>query len=244
VRFETSEWSGSAADAYRAWAAGREQGLSALAGASEAMAAIVEGAGVLIAGVRVMVRDAIATLVSRLIGYAAEELASFGLATPLVVEQVTTLVASWAAKISQWLRSLIRSLHSLGGESGKLAALIEKVKELLSRSRRGEEPPESPKTPEQPKKIGSPKEFDPQELRGRSPDEVRARVPENWTSDASARGGGEVYRDPDNLGRQIRIMQGYPPGSRADPVTWGPYAVVSQGGRKPVKIPLEGNPTL
>jgi hypothetical protein len=43
--------------------------------------------------------------VSRLVVYAAEELASLGVATPLVVEQVTTLVASWAAKIARWLKA-------------------------------------------------------------------------------------------------------------------------------------------
>jgi hypothetical protein len=36
--------------------------------------------------------------------------ASLGLATPLVVEQVTTLVASWAAEIARWLRGLLASL--------------------------------------------------------------------------------------------------------------------------------------
>ena len=50
--------------------------------------------------------------------------------------------------------------------------------------------------------------------------------------------------DPLNKGRQIRVMRGYPPGSRPDPITSGPYVVVSQLGRKAVKIPLEGNPTL
>ncbi|MFF5295348.1 WXG100 family type VII secretion target [Paractinoplanes globisporus] len=238
AQWDTAEWTGAAGDAYRAWAADRAQGLGALVGASETMSAIVEGAGMLIAAVRVMVRDAVATVVSRLIVYATEELASFGLATGWVVAQVTTLVASWAAKISEWLRSLIRSLRALDGESGWLASLIEKIKEHFSRSRRPEEPSAEP-----PKKIGGPKEFDPQELRGLGPDEVRARIPDNWAADSSARGGGQVFRDPDNFGRQIRIMPGYPPGSRPDPITWGPYAVVSQGGKQ-VKIPLKGNPTL
>ena len=47
-----------------------------------------------------------------------------------------------------------------------------------------------------------------------------------------------MFRDPANKGRQIIIMPGYPPGSRPDPVTWGPYAVVSKNGLPPVKIPL------
>ncbi len=33
-----------------------------------------------------------------------------------------------------------------------------------------------------------------------------------------------------NNGRQIRVMDGYPPGTRPDPITEGPYAVVSQNG--------------
>ncbi|HEV7962529.1 MAG TPA: WXG100 family type VII secretion target [Actinoplanes sp.] len=245
VQWDVSEWTGAAAVAYRTWTTQQQQALEGLAKGAEAMAAITEGAGFLIAAVRILVRDAIATLVSRLIVYAAEELASLGLATPLVVEQVTTLIASWAGKIARWLKSLLSSLRALAKESKLLERLIDSLKKILAKLRgKGEEPgtPKNPKEP--PKKIGSPKEFDPQELRGLSADDVRAKIPDDWTHDASARGGGEVFRDPVNKGRQVRIMPGYPPGSRADPVTWGPYAVVSQGGQKPVKIPLEGNPTL
>jgi hypothetical protein len=72
-----------------------------------------------------MVRDAVATVVSRLIVYAGELIASFGLGTPLVVEQVSTLCASWAAKISRWLKDLIASIRNLMRESDKLARLIE-----------------------------------------------------------------------------------------------------------------------
>jgi hypothetical protein len=135
VNWDLVDWTGAAAEAYRTWAGQRGQVLEGLARASDAMAAITEGAGFLIAAVRIMVRDAIATVVSRLIVYAAEELASFGLATPLVIEQVSTLIAAWAAKIGQWLRSLISSLRALAGESRTLARLIEELKKLLSRSR-------------------------------------------------------------------------------------------------------------
>jgi uncharacterized protein YukE len=240
VRLGTAEWRGAAADAYRTWAARQEQAIEALARGAETMAAVTEGAGFLIAAVRVLVRDAIATVVSRLIVYAAEEVASLGLATPLLIGQVTTLVASWAAKIARWLRSLLSSLHRLAGQCHELERLIEALKRLLHRS----DPPRRAELPnEPPKKIGSPSEFDPQELRGLSVEEVRARVPDDWRHNPSARGGGEVYGDPAHGGRTIRIMPGYPPGSRPDPLTWGPYVVVSQQGRI-VKIPLAGNPAL
>jgi hypothetical protein len=93
-------------------------------------------------------------------------------------------------------------------------------------------------------KINGPKDFDPNCLRGARPDDVRASIPDNWSMRRSRSGDGEVYNDPLHRGRQIRIMPGYPAGSRPDPLTTGPYAVVSQNGAPPVKIPLAGNPTL
>jgi hypothetical protein len=84
--------------------------------------------------------------------------------------------------------------------------------------------------------------LDPQDLRGLSPDQV-ARILKDWEVRGSTSGEGLVYKCPSNKGRQIRVMDGYPTGSRPDPITEGPYAVVSQGSDV-FKIPLEGNPTL
>jgi len=141
AQWDISEWTGAAADAYRGWAKQQQQALEGLAKGAEAMAAITEGAGFLIAAVRIMVRDAIATLVSRLIVYAVEELASFGFATPLVVEQVATLCASWASKIAQWLRGLLKSLQTLAKNSKVLERAIEELKKILAKLRgKGEEP--------------------------------------------------------------------------------------------------------
>ncbi len=241
VRWDVADWTGTAGAAYRDWSKQQQDAITGLARASETMAAITEGAGVLIAGVRLLVRDAIATVVSRLIVYAAELVATAGLATPLVIEQVTTLVASWAAKIARWLRGLLASLRRLLPIIRRLGQLIGELKKILSRLRgRGTEP-EVPREP--PRKIGGPKEFNPQELRGLTPEEVRARIPDDWTPRPSKSGGGEVYADPANRGRQVRIMPGYPPGSRPDPLTWGPYAEVCQNGVT-TKVPLDGNPTL
>jgi hypothetical protein len=242
VRRDVADWSGTAAAAYRDWTVQQQAAIAALGRAAETMAALTEGAGFLIAAVRVLVRDAIATCVSRLVVYAAEELASFGFATPLVVEQVMTTVAAWAAKIARLLRGLLASLRNLMPIIRRLGELIDELKKILNRLRARGRQPKAPKEP--PKKIGGPKDFDPQELRGLTPAEVKARIPDDWVHNPSARGGGEVYADPANRGRQIRIMPGYPPGSRPDPMTWGPYAVVSQAGNPPVKVPLAGNPMV
>jgi uncharacterized protein YukE len=133
VRWDIAEWTGSAADAYRTWTAQQKGAVDGLAQAAETLGTITEAAGLLIAGVRLMVRDAIAVLVSRLVVYAAELIASLGLATPLVVEQVTTLCASWAARIAKWLKDLVSSLTRLRGVAGQVGALIEKLKQLLGR---------------------------------------------------------------------------------------------------------------
>jgi uncharacterized protein YukE len=132
VRFDLTEWQGAASDAYRTWADQRDQSLQALAQASDTMALITEGAGLLIATVRMMVRDAVATVVSRLSVYAGELIASLGAATPLVVEQVSTLCASWAAKIARWLKDLISSLRNLGTMTRKLGEIIQ---DLIARLR-------------------------------------------------------------------------------------------------------------
>jgi uncharacterized protein YukE len=137
VRWDVSEWTGSAADAYRTWTEQQKGAITGLAKGAETLGTITEAAGFLIAGVRMMVRDAIATLVSRLIVYAAELAATFGFAAPLVVEQVTTLCASWAARIARWLKDLVGSLSRLRGMAGKVGELIEKLKELLGRLGRG-----------------------------------------------------------------------------------------------------------
>jgi hypothetical protein len=94
-----------------------------------------------------------------------------------------------------------------------------------------------------PSTIGSPDEFEPSTLMGLTPEDVTHRIPSDWVKTPSRTGGGAVFRDPENLGRQIRLMPGYGEGARPDPLTSGPYAVVSQNGIA-MKVPLAGNPTL
>ncbi len=128
VRFDTSEWQGAAATAYRGRASRHDQSVQALARAADVMALMTEGAGMLVGTVRLMVRDAVATAVSRLIVYAGELVATVGMATPLVAEQVGALCAAWAARIARWLKGLIASLRNLARESGRLGELIERLR--------------------------------------------------------------------------------------------------------------------
>jgi hypothetical protein len=91
--------------------------------------------------------------------------------------------------------------------------------------------------------LDNPRLLDPNELRGLSRSDIRSLC-DRWGLEPVRDGEGVKYVDPVHTGRQIRVMDGYPPGSRPDPMTEGPYAVISQNGAKPVKVPLFGNPVL
>ena len=140
VRWDVEEWTGAAGDAYRAHADFGARRLQTLGTAADGMALMTEGAGVLIGTVRIMVRDAIATVVSRLIVYAGELLASWGAATPLVVEQVTTLCASWGAKIARWLKGLLASLRKLADAMRGLGKGVDDLNRMDSETSGGRTP--------------------------------------------------------------------------------------------------------
>ncbi|MGW5558195.1 WXG100 family type VII secretion target [Micromonospora sp. NPDC003944] len=152
VRTDVARWGGSAGPAYRTWASEQQQAITGLAQGADTMAAITEGAAGLVAAVRLLVRDAIATCVSRIIVYAGELLITGGLAAPLVVEQVSTLVASWGARIARLLRGLLASLRRLMPEIRRLGDLIEKLKQALGRLLKQSPEPQRPDGPE-PTKI-------------------------------------------------------------------------------------------
>ena len=138
---DTIDWTGTAGDTYRAWAGRREQSLRSLATSADTMAMMTEGAGLLIGSVRLMVRDAVATVVSRLIVYAGELIATLGGAAGFVVEQVSTLCAAWAAKISGWLRDLLASMRRLMAAADDLA---QRIRALIDRRRNAEAPEPAP----------------------------------------------------------------------------------------------------
>ncbi|MEU5668918.1 WXG100 family type VII secretion target [Micromonospora sp. NPDC047753] len=156
VRTDVAGWGGSAGPAYRAWTAEQQQAITGLAQGADTMAAITEGAAGLVAAVRLLVRDAIAACVSRIIVYAGELLITGGLAAPLVVEQVTTLVASWGARIARLLRGLLASLRRLIPEMRRLGDLIEKLKQSLGRLTKQPPEPQRPDGPEPTKIPGDP----------------------------------------------------------------------------------------
>ncbi|HLU32673.1 MAG TPA: ADP-ribosyltransferase [Natronosporangium sp.] len=132
VAREVADWADRAAEAYRVHV---EQRVAALGGIGEAAAGIgeaVRGSGELVAAVRMIVRDLIAecvaVLAARLPTWLAEIAGTLGFATPVVVAQVASLVAKWAARISRFLSALLESL-------GRLFPLLAKLMDALSQLR-------------------------------------------------------------------------------------------------------------
>jgi len=130
---QVATWHGSAADAYRDWAQAQHGAVAGLSAAAGAMAEITESAGLVVATVRVLVRDLIAMAFSRAVVYVTEEVLSLGLATPLVAVQVSTLVLQCAARISRLLHGLVNSLERLFQAAGRLASHIDELRNILNR---------------------------------------------------------------------------------------------------------------
>jgi hypothetical protein len=136
LRAEVADWLGTSGDAYRTHADTQTQVLRGLSTAAQGISYAVEGAGLLVALVRGIVRDLIAdfvgTLAARLPQWLAAEGLTLGIATPAVVGQVGTLVATWADKIRHFVRGLLSSLRRL---HPKLDELTDVFSRLSSRSR-------------------------------------------------------------------------------------------------------------
>ncbi|WP_211303964.1 hypothetical protein [Pseudosporangium ferrugineum] len=131
LRAEVAGWFGASGDAYRRHADLQMQVLDGISKAAEGISSAVEGAGLLVALVRGIVRDLIAefvgVLAARLPQWLAEEGLTLGLATPVVVAQVSTLVAKWVNRIQGFVRGLLNSLRRLSPMLDRLAGVFEQL---------------------------------------------------------------------------------------------------------------------
>ncbi|MFC6023306.1 WXG100 family type VII secretion target [Plantactinospora solaniradicis] len=134
---EISEWGGASAEAYRSYAATQLQAMDGIGRGAGGVGTLVEAAGLLVALVREMVRDLIADFVSvlavRLPMWLAEAGLTLGVATPLVVAQVGSLVAKWVARIGKVITALITSLRRLAPMLSRLGDLIDELSDLVRR---------------------------------------------------------------------------------------------------------------
>jgi len=129
-------------------------------------------------------------------------------ASPVVVAQVTNLVASCAAKISRWLQALLASLRRLMAMVRRLGELITDLKRILGRLRGGTEGAEGAREAVTRDTHFFHPDADPLRVHGNAfethPAEVEAMIKEakelgveiNWRSD-----GGLAYGPAPSAGR-------------------------------------------
>lgn len=114
---DLQHWVSPAASSFSTHTGYSTNALGGIGAAAAVLASATEGAGMIVATVREIVRDLIADCVSTLLvrvpEWLAEEGLTLGLATPWVAGQVTTLVSKWVGRIMSFLDALTTSIQSL-----------------------------------------------------------------------------------------------------------------------------------
>lgn len=204
---------GDAIEAYRAFQVEVGNHLNAAGTWSDAMATGLDICSTIVKIVHDITRDAISTIVGAIISYAAELVFSLGLATPLVIEQVSTRVASLAGRVGKAITRLLESGKALKGLLDKLQALLKQATELFDKVLKNSPTPVKPgagaPTPVKPPKAPkTPKPFGPQNkpyLDGTRPSFRKGVVQQVWDEavrQSQLRGDGGRVFDP-NTGDEI-----------------------------------------
>ena len=132
VNGQIAHWTGPAADAYRKHASGKIDALTAASTSAATIGTVVEMVGMVVGMVRWQVRTDVTEAIGEIIQDALEEVCTLGLATPVVIAQVVTLVSDWMANIAEWIAKLASTLDKLGPMMSKLEEVWNAIKELLA----------------------------------------------------------------------------------------------------------------
>jgi hypothetical protein len=124
---QLDELSGETIEAYRRFQDETAAHLLAAASWAGAMASGLQIASGVVQAVHELVRDVLSQLVGSIISWALEAAFSIGLATPLIIGQVTAKVASWSAKVGRTVLEALRSCRAL-------TALLDELRALMSRA--------------------------------------------------------------------------------------------------------------
>lgn len=142
---DVDELAGEAMDAYRRFQSESAQHISAAASWAGAMSTGLQIASTIVQIVHDLVRDVLSQLVGSIISWAAEAVFTLGLATPVIVGQVSTRVASLSAKVGKYVTDAISSCKSLSKLLDELTALLREAGTLFDGVLKGGKP--SPRTP-------------------------------------------------------------------------------------------------
>lgn len=136
---DLDDMAGEAIEAYRRFQTDAAAHIRASGQWAGAMATGLQIASTIVQVVHDLVRDILSQLVGSAISWATQAVVTVGIATPWIVAQVSSRVASWTAKISSKLTGLLRSCGKLGDLLSELRALMaqadSKFSEVLTKGR-------------------------------------------------------------------------------------------------------------
>ncbi|WP_155856147.1 hypothetical protein [Cellulomonas sp. URHD0024] len=130
VRADLEAMSGESIAAYSAYAAGLADRIRTTGGSASAIGGALKTCAMVVQVVHDLVRDTLAQLVGSIISWAAEAVFTLGLATPVIVGQVTTRVSSLATRVGRSVTDVIASAKSL-------KRLLEALQDVLRRMASG-----------------------------------------------------------------------------------------------------------
>ena len=128
---------GEAIAAYRRFQQDVIEHLGGAAMWADGISAGMQMASTIVQVVHDLVRDSLSQLVGSLISYAAELVFSLGLATPLVIEQATTRIASLVGRFAKKIPELVDAIRALGKLLDKLKDLFRRLEEVTQKALRG-----------------------------------------------------------------------------------------------------------
>jgi hypothetical protein len=130
---DVEDLAGQAMDAYRRFQQDTAAHLSAAGTWAGAFSTGLNIASMIVQAVHDIVRDVLSQLVGSAISWASEAVFTLGLATPWIIEQVTTRVSSLVARVSKFVTNLLESLKSLIRHLDELGPLLNKAKALFTK---------------------------------------------------------------------------------------------------------------
>lgn len=149
--FPDGSFTGSTATAYFAASGATTKGIAMTGALSGAVGTAYDVCAVIIQFVHDFVRDAISQVVASILSYAVELVASFGTAFPLVMEQISTKVASLMSGVSKRISALKESLSNLGAKLTNADQLLKSLKEWLHKLTHSDAPKADVDAPAAPK---------------------------------------------------------------------------------------------
>ncbi len=132
VRRALDGWSGPAAAAYGEFAGAYVQVVQGIATMAGGMGTVMRMASNVVALVRSIVRDLIADLVGKLISWASQVVATFGVGATWVVPQAVQTIARWVERAREWINSLTNAIRGACTAIDEIQAALTRSAPLIS----------------------------------------------------------------------------------------------------------------